>query len=91
MEKYHGKKIEDDSVFDEINPNANASIESADGVYSKVRFIGNFGLMCAEYQEFERYNITHKEAKQIEWSSFGFCGHTVSIFDSSGNLIDEWS
>ena len=90
MEKYHGKKVMDDSVFDEINPSS-IHTEAADGVYSRVRFMGNFGLLCGEYQEFERYNISHKEAKQIEWSSFGFCGHTVSIYDKAGNLIDEWS
>ncbi len=91
MEKYHGKKIGNDSGFDEIMPSNLSASGTPDGVYHRVRFTGNFGAFCSEYQEFERYNITHKEAKQIEWSSFGMCGHTVSVFDRKGNLIDDWS
>lgn len=91
MEKYHGKKITESSVFKETIPPQFINYEDKDGVYRRVRFVGNFGgILCNEFQEFERFNITHQEAKQIEWSAFGWCSHTVSVFDAEGHLIDEW-
>lgn len=90
MKEYHGKKITDYSTFDEQNPNQVNTLSTPDGVYARVRFVGNFGFMCGEYQEFERYRISHLEAEQIAWSAFGLCGKTVTVFDEQGNLIDEW-
>jgi hypothetical protein len=67
------------------------TMDTPDGVYAKVQFSGNFGFMCGEFQEFTRYNLTHKQAEQLAWSAFGMCGHTVSAFDQDGNLIEEWT
>lgn len=66
----------------------NAS-KAPDGIFPLVRYKGRFGFLCGEYQEFERRNITYKEAKEIAWSFFGTCGHVTSFLDEHGNLIDE--
>lgn len=60
-----------------------------DGIFPIVRYKGRYGLGCGQYQEFERYHISYKEAKEIAWSFFGTCGHVIAFIDEHGNLIDE--
>jgi hypothetical protein len=57
-------------------PNAPAIESTADCEprYSKVFFHGNYGMLCGQYQEFTRYDITESQIRQIGWAAFGNCG-----------------
>lgn len=42
--------------------------------WAKVRFHGNYGLLCGQYQEFVRTNVDEDQIAQIGWAAFGKCG-----------------
>lgn len=58
-------------------PPMQSALETSDGCeprYREVRFHGNYGILCGQYQEFTRTNITESQIRQIGWSAFGMCG-----------------
>lgn len=63
--------------------------DRADPVFARVHFSGNYGWLCGEFQEFDRYNIDKSEARQVAWSAFGTCGHTIRYYDASGQKMGE--
>lgn len=72
----------------EIPENPNSKNDTVDGTrYARVHFSGNFGWLCGQFQSFDRFNIGRSEADQIAWSAFGLCGHTVTYYDDSGNVV----
>jgi len=42
--------------------------------YREVKFHGNYGMLCGQYQEFTRQNITESQISEIGWAAFGTCG-----------------
>ena len=59
------------------------------GKYATVQFKGRYGLGCTQYQEFERSNLTRKQAQEIAWDYFGACGKTITYLDEDGNVVLE--
>lgn len=56
-------------------------------IYPAVKFTGNYGLFCSQYQEFVRYNLTRQAAHQEAWAAFGMCGHQITYFDENGQVV----
>lgn len=83
-EQYHGMSFEEielsqtiPAMPDGFAAPGSALEQVADGCearYSQVRFHGNYGLLCGQYQEFTRNNITESQVREIGWSAFGMCG-----------------
>lgn len=55
--------------------------------YARVQFTGNYGGLCGEYQEFDRYDVDDDAVRQIAWSAFGLCDHSMTYYDSEGDII----
>jgi hypothetical protein len=53
---------------------SNPPLADASNCYREVRFHGNYGAGCGQYQEFMRYNINDDQIRQIGWAAFGLCG-----------------
>ncbi|TAN29952.1 MAG: hypothetical protein EPN30_01560 [Actinomycetota bacterium] len=62
---------------------------SPEGPFGTVRFVGRYGLFCANPSELERNNISYGDAKEIAWDAFGLCGGNVSFYDMEGNYLFE--
>ncbi len=59
----------------EQNQSSALALQADDcNTYRQVKFHGNYGLLCGQYQEFMRYNINDAQISQIGWAAFGTCG-----------------
>lgn len=60
-----------------------------DLVFSRVNISGNYGAnFCGEYQSQDYFGITLVQARGIAWTNHGLCSHTISCYDSDGNLVE---
>ena len=89
-DEWHGMANDQiDANLDKVPPRPSgegAAVAVLDGGprYHRVRFSGNYGLLCSSFQAFDRAGIMEEEANQIAWAAFGLCGHTVEYYDANG-------
>ncbi len=58
-------------------------------VYSRVVITGNYGLLCAQTQEVQYYDITLAQARKRKWDYFGVCPSVMTCYDSHGKPVHE--
>ena len=56
-------------------------------IYARVRFAGQYGVDCAEFQNFERTNLTTEKARDLARLYFGSCPHEVHYFTADGEEV----
>lgn len=94
---YHGQEFvegQDASDVPSINGNAiDALNERGPGsdisVYSRVVITGNYGLLCAQNQVVQYYDITLAQARKRKWDYFGVCPSVMTCYDTHGKPVHE--
>lgn len=90
--EWHGMphaELEKDAAKVPPNPKRGPEgmLEDHGTVYPRVYFSGNYGVLCGQFQEFWKTNITRTTAQQVAWSAFGLCGHSIRYYDANGNVV----
>lgn len=95
--RYHGQEYVEGQDASDVPPNEDGAIDAqvarAPGtdisVYSRVVITGNYGLLCAQNQVVQYYNITLAQARKRKWDYFGVCPSVMTCYDAHGKPVHE--